>query len=112
MKSLAAAASAELVRADLLRVEPVLEFTHPVVRAAIYEMIGPVERAEAHRRAADVLAKAGAELGDYGTPVIEGGLALGEMVLSRLERLQVYLGAVEHPGVNAIVEPHRRFVAF
>jgi len=58
------------------------------------------------------LAKAGAELGDYGTPVIEGGLALGEMVLSRLERLQVYLGAVEHPGVNAIVEPHRRFVAF
>jgi DNA-binding CsgD family transcriptional regulator len=60
-RPVATAASAALVRADLLRVEPVLEFTHPVVRAAIYEMIGPVERAEAHRRAADVIANAGAE---------------------------------------------------
>ena len=48
-------------RAELLRLEPELEFAHPVVRAAIYETIGPVERADAHRRAAGLLADAGAE---------------------------------------------------
>ena len=55
------AASAALARSELLRLEPGVEFAHPVVRAAIYEAIGPVERAEAHRRAADALAEAGAE---------------------------------------------------
>jgi DNA-binding CsgD family transcriptional regulator/tetratricopeptide (TPR) repeat protein len=60
-RSVAVSASAALARAELLRVEPALEFTHPVVRAAIYETIGPVERAEAHRRAAGLLAEAGAE---------------------------------------------------
>jgi DNA-binding CsgD family transcriptional regulator len=60
-RSAAAAASAALARAELLRLEPALEFAHPVVRAAIYEAIGPVERAEAHRRAAGVVAEAGAE---------------------------------------------------
>src|SRR5207248_2130112 len=57
----AGAASSALARAELLRAEPELEFTHPVVRASIYEAIGPVERADAHRRAARLLADAGAE---------------------------------------------------
>jgi DNA-binding CsgD family transcriptional regulator len=60
-RPVAAAASAALARAELLRVEQRLEFAHPVVRTAIYETIGPVERADAHRRAAGLLAEAGAE---------------------------------------------------
>jgi class 3 adenylate cyclase/DNA-binding CsgD family transcriptional regulator len=60
-RSGALAASADLARSELLRLEPALEFAHPVVRAAIYEAIGPAERAEAHRRAAGLLAESGAE---------------------------------------------------
>ena len=60
-RPVAAAASAALARAELLRLEPELEFTHPVVRAAIYETMGPVERNDAHRRAAGLLADGGAE---------------------------------------------------
>src|SRR5438067_897343 len=56
----AGVASAGLARAELLRDQD-LEFTHPVVRAAIYETMGAVERAEAHRHAAGLLAEAGAE---------------------------------------------------
>jgi DNA-binding CsgD family transcriptional regulator len=54
-------AAAALGRADLIRGDAVLEFTHPVVRAAIYETIEGVERIAAHHRAAAVLAEAGAE---------------------------------------------------
>jgi DNA-binding CsgD family transcriptional regulator/tetratricopeptide (TPR) repeat protein len=57
----AIAASTALVRTELLRLEPAVEFAHPVVRAAIYEAIGPIERGEAHRRAAGLLAERGAE---------------------------------------------------
>jgi class 3 adenylate cyclase/DNA-binding CsgD family transcriptional regulator len=60
-RSVAVAASAALARSELLRLEPAVEFPHPVVRAAIYEAIGPVERADAHHRAAAILAEAGAE---------------------------------------------------
>jgi DNA-binding CsgD family transcriptional regulator len=60
-RSAAHAASSELVRAELLRVEPALDFANPVVRTAVYESIGTVERAEAHRRAAALLTEAGAE---------------------------------------------------
>src|SRR5262249_22728338 len=51
----------ELVRAELLRVDPEVAFTHPIVRAAIYEGIGAGERTAAHRRAAALLRDAGAE---------------------------------------------------
>ena len=60
-RSAAGVSSAALARAELLRPEQPLEFAHPVVRAAIYEAIGAVERADAHRRAAGLLAEAGAE---------------------------------------------------
>jgi DNA-binding CsgD family transcriptional regulator len=55
------AASNDLVRAELLRVDTALDFASPVVRTAIYESIGTAARAEAHRRAAVLLAEAGAE---------------------------------------------------
>ncbi len=57
----AASAAALLARADILRAEPRLEFVHPVVRAAVNEEISPGERATEHRRAAALLAEAGAE---------------------------------------------------
>ena len=54
-------AAAALARAELIRGDAVLEFAHPVVRAAIYETIEGVERVAAHHRAAAVLADAGVE---------------------------------------------------
>jgi DNA-binding CsgD family transcriptional regulator len=60
-RPVALAAASELARAELLRLDPGLEFTHPVVRAAIYEAIAAPERADAHRRAASLLADAEVE---------------------------------------------------
>jgi DNA-binding CsgD family transcriptional regulator len=54
-------AATTLIRADLLRPEPRIEFVHPVVRTAVYESIPPGERVAAHRRAAAILADAGRE---------------------------------------------------
>jgi len=58
----AAHAATALIRADLLRVTtPDVEFSHPVVRAAVYETIDPAQRVLAHRRAAEqILARGGA----------------------------------------------------
>jgi DNA-binding CsgD family transcriptional regulator len=53
-------AAAILVRLDLLRREDPLEFFHPVVRSAVYEMHDAVERSAAHRLAAELLLQAGA----------------------------------------------------
>ena len=53
-------AAAALVRLDLLRREDPLEFFHPVVRSAVYETLDVVERAAAHRLAAELLLQAGA----------------------------------------------------
>jgi class 3 adenylate cyclase/tetratricopeptide (TPR) repeat protein len=56
----AAHAATALVRADLFRVQPPdVEFTHPVVRAAVYETIDPAERVLGHRRAAEQILQAG-----------------------------------------------------
>jgi DNA-binding CsgD family transcriptional regulator len=53
-------AAAALVRLDLLRREDPLEFSHPVVRRAVYETLDVVERNAAHRSAAERLLDAGA----------------------------------------------------
>src|SRR5262245_993274 len=53
-------AAAALVRLGLLRREDPLEFFHPVVRRAVYETLDVVERAAAHRLAAQLLLEAGA----------------------------------------------------
>ncbi len=59
---LASLAATWLDRADLLRVTtPTVEFSHPVVRAAVYESIEPAQRLHAHRRAAELLDTAHAE---------------------------------------------------
>jgi DNA-binding CsgD family transcriptional regulator/predicted negative regulator of RcsB-dependent stress response len=47
--------------ADVLRTQPRLAFVHPVVRAAVEGDLAPLERSRGHRRAASLLAHAGAE---------------------------------------------------
>jgi DNA-binding CsgD family transcriptional regulator len=53
-------AASTLVRLDLLRRADPLEFSHPVVRSAVYESLDVVERGAAHRSAAELLLHAGA----------------------------------------------------
>jgi ATP/maltotriose-dependent transcriptional regulator MalT len=56
----AARAADRLVALALLETAERLEFAHPIVREAVYVDIGPRERAQAHARAADILAASGA----------------------------------------------------
>ena len=53
-------ATAELVRADIVRPDPPLGFVHPLVRDAIYHDLAPAERELRHARAAELLREAGA----------------------------------------------------
>jgi DNA-binding CsgD family transcriptional regulator len=53
-------AASALVRADLLRHENPLEFTHPVVRSAVLELMSADERTRMHRQAAALLLDRGA----------------------------------------------------
>jgi DNA-binding CsgD family transcriptional regulator len=55
----ALSAASALVRANLLGQENPLEFTHPVVRAAVLEEMGLEERTHAQRRAAEILLERG-----------------------------------------------------
>jgi DNA-binding CsgD family transcriptional regulator len=58
-------AASELVRAlarlDVLRARPPLGFVHPLIRAAVYDSLTPLERERGHARAARLLTEAGAE---------------------------------------------------
>ena len=60
-RDLAAHAATTLARADLVELELPLRFVHPVVRTAVYEDMSAAERIAGHRRAAQVLADAGAD---------------------------------------------------
>ena len=50
-----------LARVDVLRPEQPLGFVHPLVRAAVYESLTPLERERGHERAAGLLAAGAAE---------------------------------------------------
>ena len=54
-------AAGALARADVLRPQPPLGFIHPIIRAAVYEALTPLERETGHARAAALLGDAGAE---------------------------------------------------
>ena len=56
----AAAATGELIRAEILRPDPPLGFVHPLVRDAVYHEVPPAERELEHEHAAQVLRDAGA----------------------------------------------------
>ena len=57
----AAAATGELIRAEILRPDPPLGFVHPLVRDAVYRELPPPERELEHERAAQLLRDAGAD---------------------------------------------------
>jgi DNA-binding CsgD family transcriptional regulator len=54
-------AAAALARVEILRPQPPLGFIHPLIRAAVYEALTPLEREIGHARAAALLGNAGAE---------------------------------------------------
>jgi DNA-binding CsgD family transcriptional regulator len=56
----AAAATGELIRAEIVRPDPPLGFVHPLVRDAVYHELPPAERELEHERAAHVLRDTGA----------------------------------------------------
>ena len=54
------ASAGTLISLGLLQAADGLEFVHPIVREAVYADISPLERADAHARAASLLAERGA----------------------------------------------------
>ena len=56
------AATRELARAEILRAEPPLAFSHPLVRDAVYHELSGSERELQHAQAADLLRSSGAPL--------------------------------------------------
>src|SRR5262249_58428354 len=54
-------AAGALARVDVLRPQPPLGFSHPIIRAAVCEALTPLERETGHARAAALLGGAGAE---------------------------------------------------
>lgn len=57
----ASEAAGALARVDVLRAQPPLGFVHPLIRAAVYDELAPLERDSGHARAARLLAEGGAE---------------------------------------------------
>jgi DNA-binding CsgD family transcriptional regulator len=66
----AADAVRALARAELLLPESPLRFTHPLVRAAVYNDLGPGRRELEHARAADVLRERGAPADQIATHLL------------------------------------------
>ena len=80
----ALAAADELARADVLRAGDPLGFTHPLVRTAVYGQLAFRERAEMHRRAARLLAEAGAAAERVSAHLLESPAAGDEVVVGVL----------------------------
>jgi DNA-binding CsgD family transcriptional regulator len=57
----ASEAAGALARVDVLRAQPPLGFVHPLIRAAVYEALTPLQRDTGHARAARLLAAARAD---------------------------------------------------
>jgi predicted ATPase len=54
-------AAGALAQVEVLHPQPPLGFVHPIIRAAVYEALTPLEREIGHARAAALLSDAGAE---------------------------------------------------
>ena len=85
---LAPAAAAEaadaLRRAELLAPTATLEFTHPIVRTAVYEDMAAADRAAAHAKAATALEAAGAPGGEIAKHLLAAPPAGSRAVVERL----------------------------
>src|SRR4051812_4026751 len=89
----ALSAASALVRADLLRNEDPLEFTHPVVRTAVLETLSAAARAHAHRAAGEAILEAGGGPGGGGGQLPLGGARGAAFVV-----WTVWPGAAPAPG--------------
>jgi DNA-binding CsgD family transcriptional regulator/tetratricopeptide (TPR) repeat protein len=110
----AAGALSDLARAEIVRLEPRLEFTHPIIRTSIYERLDASERTIAHRRAAELLADAGAEPEQAAAHVLlvpPGGAGTMVSVLREAARRALVRGAATTAVAylrRALDEPHPR----
>ncbi|HEV3473669.1 MAG TPA: AAA family ATPase [Actinomycetota bacterium] len=101
----------ELRRAEILSAETTLEFVHPLVRQAIYHELDQGERSVAHRRAAELLDRSGAEALDVAMHLLECAPNGDRWVAARLQeaaRVAVRRGAFESAVAfleRALVEP-------
>src|SRR5262249_53689938 len=95
-----------LVRAQILRDEPGLSFVHALVRAAVYADMPVAARARAHARAADILARAGADVDAVAAHLLEspsgGDAAVVEQLRSAARR------AVDHGATDVAAAYLRR----
>ena len=91
-------AAAALARSEILRLEPRFELTHPIVRAAVYQSTGALDRVEAHRRAAGLLASAQVEPEQTAAHVLAvppAGDSFGCTILREAARRAVARGAAD-----------------
>ena len=93
-----AAASGELIRAEIIRPEPPLGFVHPLVRDAVYHELPPAERELEHERAAEMLREAGADIEQVAAQLLlapRRGAAWAAELLQRAGSDAVRRGAAE-----------------
>jgi DNA-binding CsgD family transcriptional regulator len=106
----AVAAADELRAAEILTVEP-LAFVHPLLRLAVYEQIPPAGRADDHRRAALLLAAAGASTLSVGSHLLRASPAADPQVVRLLRKAaaEAFAGGDLNAAIallrRALVEP-------
>jgi len=104
-------ASGALARVDVLRPQPPLGFSHPIIRAAVYEALTPLERETGHARAAALLGDAGAEPERIAAHLLRSPAAADQAVVAILReaaRRAAFRGASESAVAylrRAVTEP-------
>jgi tetratricopeptide (TPR) repeat protein len=73
-----------LARVHVLRPQAPLAFAHPVIRAAVYDSLTPLERDSGHARAAQILADAGTEPERVATQLLRSPPAADERLVVTL----------------------------
>jgi DNA-binding CsgD family transcriptional regulator len=101
-----AAATRELVRAEILRPEPPLGFVHALVQAAVYHDLTPGERELFHERAATLLVRLGAPQEQVAAHLLELPARGEEWVVDCLRSAAA--GAVARGDPDAAVSLLRR----
>jgi DNA-binding CsgD family transcriptional regulator/tetratricopeptide (TPR) repeat protein len=81
-----------LARVDVLRSQPPLGFVHPLLRAAVYEALTPLERDRGHARAARLLANAGAEAERVAAHLLRSPPAADSQVVATLREAAAHAG--------------------
>lgn len=97
----ARAAADRLVAAEILSGPDPLAFVHPLLRGAVYEQIPPAARAEAHGRAAQLLAVAGAPTTIAGAHLLRSTPAADAAAVELLRRAAADALERGEPGTGA-----------